>query len=253
MTREIILLSLAAAVVLVTITTAVLGLWLLKRVKAEYTAVKATQAAIETKNDQLEQVINEIVRLVDGQWWTVRLVNDETIDFLEIYDLDEMPKHLKNGVIHGKQRFVFCLAINQLDRWCSYRKLYDAARPYNETMRAAGQNKLALSERFIRDTLEHYTFDYDKGGPVIALWHEKETWEDSYNEFYCLTYDQDASGNDARRLVPVSQMVSAFHHEQGMDRLFRGGVEDDTEHNDLLPVPDELPGVRVRQNEGEAS
>lgn len=108
-------------------------------------------------------------------------------------------------ILDRKQELVFSLAYSECEGWASYRKIYDAAREFNEKMRAAGAGKFALSESFIRDTLEQWTYDPESNGALIGLYLPEE----KRYQYFALTFDH-GNGGETRRLVPIGELVDTW-------------------------------------------
>lgn len=128
--------------------------------------------------------------------WLVE--DDGTIDIFK----NQQPKDIK-----GKSDYLFNLAFNKLGGWCSYRKLYQELKDYNQEMKEAGQDKLVISQHYIRDTLDECTFDPTKrpGGPLIVVWDDEE---DNY-EYFILTYDK-GQGGATKRLVSLGELANTW-------------------------------------------
>lgn len=176
-------------------------------------------AKIEQQKTALKKVVYTIIDLVTGYCPNLDLDLPDNGSLFEVYDLDGVPERVFNGRIYGKEQYVFAMALKHLDGWCSYRKLYETAGPFNETMKKSGQHKIALSQHFIRDTLEKYTFDHERSGPIIAVWHGDTI--DSMR-FYILTYDIDQSGNETRKLIPLAEILGQWQLRNDADRLIKG-------------------------------
>jgi hypothetical protein len=116
-----------------------------------------------------------------------------------------------------KPALIFSAALRHLDGYCPIRRLHQLVKPYNEQARAANEPKLALTEHFIRDTLDRYEYDVDHGGPVLTFWNPERhkqlktsgMWVSGQDlkcfDNYILVWATYIGGK-TRRLVPLQEI-----------------------------------------------
>lgn len=96
---------------------------------------------------------------------------------------------------------VLWLGITYNDRWCSVRSIYDLA---NERYNPFVDKPRYMSRNFIEETLRKYSWNPETGGPFFAYHANGRDY------FFSLLDCEDDMGRGSRRLIPVTELYSAW-------------------------------------------
>lgn len=163
---------------------------------ANYQLAVKQQAITDDRIAVLDNLAGEIRKLTG-----LGYVSQSDSYLVTVYDDDEHP-----------EAYLFVLATirNKLGGRCSYRDVVTELRAYNAAARAAGEEKLHLSEHRVRQIINQYTFAGENQWPIIVFKQAYKTgkrsqWDKEIER--CVIVPSTTRGGYSKQMIALPDLL----------------------------------------------